>query len=174
MFSSKANPSAQAYLPPGLNGGTYVNASLKIGWKKHLGFNGEVAGRYKKGLYNGYQDFRPVLYDFNAVWSDRFTEKTGGDIMAGAGGESLIFYNQFATCPPGLTVCSIYASDSHLLVHVGGDLRYYFRGRLFVRPELHYYRVVNNFELHTGNLFRAGASVGFSFGTPEKVVKPKK
>lgn len=164
MLAGKFTSTAQSYSAPELIGGTYVNGSLKIGWKKHLGFNGEFSTRYKKGLYNGYQDFRPVLYDANAVWSMHLAPRYNADVMAGAGGETLIFYNEFAPCPSNFVVCSTRATGSHVLGHLGGDLRYNFRGRFFVRPELHYYRVFNNTEFHSGNLFRASASIGFTFG----------
>ena len=49
-------------------------------------------------------------------------------------------------------------------VHVGGGIRYNFWGHLFIRPEIHYYKIINNDDFSSGNVFRAGASIGYSLG----------
>jgi hypothetical protein len=55
-------------------------------------------------------------------------------------------------------------SSTHLLGHVAGGVRYYFWRHFFVRPEAHYYFVINNFEFHSDNVFRLGASIGYTIG----------
>jgi hypothetical protein len=47
--------------------------------------------------------------------------------------------------------------------HLGGGVRYYFWHQFFIRPEIHYYRIQNNVEFHSDNLFRASASIGYTF-----------
>jgi hypothetical protein len=47
--------------------------------------------------------------------------------------------------------------------HLGGGLRYYFWRQFFIRPEIHYYLIQNNVEFHSDNLFRASASIGYTF-----------
>jgi hypothetical protein len=163
LLSSKSGTASLAYLPPAEKGGVYPSASLQYIFKNHLGFNAEGTFRYKQGLYNGFQRFRPVLYDANAVYAHRLTDNASGDLMAGVGAETLIFYTQFNSCnnPAG---CNTYVNSNHFLVHIGGDLRYYAWRSFFVRPEAHYYFVKNNFEFHSNNILRLGVSIGYTFG----------
>jgi hypothetical protein len=51
---------------------------------------------------------------------------------------------------------------------LGGGVRYYVWHRLpnvYVRPEVHYYHIQNNVEFNSSNLFRVGASIGYTFGS---------
>jgi len=162
LFSAKSNSASQAYLPPPEKGGTFPSVSAEVVFKNHLGFSAESAFRYKQGLYNGYQRYRPIFSDVNGVFAPRVGSKTSADFMAGFGLETLAFYNQFANC--NSAVCPTSISANHFLLHAGGGLRYYFLGHFFVRPEAHYYYVVNNSEFHSGNVLRLGASIGYSFG----------
>jgi hypothetical protein len=52
-------------------------------------------------------------------------------------------------------------------------VRYYFLGNFFVRPEANWYYIRNNFEFHSDNVFRAGASVGYTFGSRPSSDKSK-
>jgi hypothetical protein len=161
LFSSKSISTSQAFLPPPEKGGMYPGASVNILFRKHLGVNAEGAFRYREGLYNGYQRFRPVIYDVNALFVSRLSDKSGLDLLAGIGGQSLIFYNKFGTC--NYSSCPITVSSTQLMGHIGAGVRYYFLGNFFARPELHYYFVKNNIEFHSNNVFRAGVSIGYSF-----------
>jgi hypothetical protein len=49
-------------------------------------------------------------------------------------------------------------------VHAGFDVRYYAFRNLFVRPEVHYYYIHNNYEFHSDHVLRLGASIGYTFG----------
>jgi len=162
VISSKPTISSQAYLPPGLRGGVYPSASVQYIFKGRLGINAELATRYKKGLYNGYQFFRPVLYDVNAAYARQYKAKYGVDLMAGIGADTILFYTQYANCPIGN--CPNLANSTHFMIHGGFDMRYYFWRNFFVRPEVHYYHIVNNYQFHSDNLLRLGASIGYSFG----------
>lgn len=163
IFSSKPTSASLAYPPPAEKGGVYPSVSAEFVFKNRFGFNAEMTVRDKQGLYNGYQKFRPLLYDANAVFAPRFGEKIGADLMAGVGGESLIFYNQFGTC--NFPSCPPRVNSNHLMFHAGAGLRYYFWKQFFVRPEAHYYFVRNNFEFHSDSVIRLGASIGYTFGS---------
>jgi hypothetical protein len=162
ILSAKYSGSSQAYLPPGEKGGAYPSFSADVIFKNRLGFSGEVAVRAKQGLYNNYQPFRPILYDFNALFAPQFGEKITAEFMAGVGGESLRFYNANGNCsyPTG---CIIHVSSNHLLVHVGGGVRYYFWHSFFVRPEAHLYWIHNNTQFNSNYVGRVGASIGYTF-----------
>jgi hypothetical protein len=163
LWSPKPLSASQAYLPPAEKGGIYAQASLQYLTEHRLGLNIEGAFRTKEGLYNGYQFFRPILYDVNALYAHRLAAKTRGDFMAGVGGETLIFY-QGTNC--GFSGgCRTYLNSNHFLIHGGVGVRYYFWNRFFVRPEVHYYFIPNNFQFHSDNVFRLGVSIGHTFGS---------
>jgi hypothetical protein len=163
ILSSTYNGSSQVYLPPAEKGGMYPSFSADVIFKNRIGFSGEVAVRAKQGLYNNYQPFRPILYDFNLMFAPRFGEKITAEFMAGVGGESIRFYDPNGSCgyPTG---CLTHVSSNHLLAHVGGGVRYYFWRSFFVRPEAHLYWIHSNNQFNSTYVGRVGASIGYTFG----------
>jgi hypothetical protein len=153
---------------PSLSGGLYVSFSGNVLLKHHLGFGGEVAPRWSRAPYgfsNGSSFFvlpyRPIFYDFNAVYGGNFNKKVAGDIMAGIGGEDLRFYTGTYTC--GTFSCTNYQGSNHFAGHFAADLRYYVWGHVFLRPEAHYYLIHDNFEFNHVNAARFAISIGYSF-----------
>lgn len=153
---------------PSLSGGLYPSFSGNVILIHHLGFGGEVAWRGSQATYGGalnnfgiVQTYRPILYDFNAVYGRTFQKKFGADLMAGIGGEDLRFYTPYTTC--GFTSCTNYVSSNHFAGHFGADLRIYVWGHMFVRPEAHYYVIHNNHEFNNANISRFAVSIGYSF-----------
>ena len=163
LWSTKPLTASQAFLPPAEKGGIYAGASLQYLTARRFGINVEGAFRAKQGLYNGYQYYRPALYDVNAVYARPLAPKIRADFMAGAGGETLLFYQQ-TNCAYS-SGCSTYVNNTHFLVHAGVGVRYYVWKTFFVRPEAHYYYIHNNFEFHSDHVFRIGASIGHTFGS---------
>ena len=90
------------------------------------------------------------------------SKKIGVDVFAGVGVAS----NRFTV----LTSCSIpgcinYTSSNHFLEDLGVGVRYYVWGHVFIRPEAHYYHIVNNTNDFTSNdVVRVGASIGYTIG----------
>ena len=82
LWSTKPLSASQAFLPPAEKGGIYAGASLQYLTEKRLGINIEGAFRAKQGLYNGYQYYRPALYDVNAVYAHPMAPKIRADFMA--------------------------------------------------------------------------------------------
>lgn len=151
---------------PSLSGGLYPSFSGIFRLKHHIGFGGEVAWRGRQAVYGvtsfgNIQPYRPIFYDFNAVYGVT-QKKFGGDVMAGIGGEDLRFYTPFFQCG-AFSGCTNYQSSNHFAFHVGGDIRYYFWGHAFIRPEAHYYVVHNNVEFNNVNVARFTVSIGYSF-----------
>lgn len=149
-------------------GGLYTTISGDVIFKRRVGFNFEANWRTKQGLdnANGGQLYRPLLFDFNGVYQPRITKKVGADLMGGIGWQSTRFYgyNYSSNC---LVFGSCYTSNNHFLVHLGGGLRYYVFGNLFLRPEVHYYHILNNTDVFTNsNVLRVGASIGYTIGGP--------
>lgn len=142
-------------------GGFYPSVSADVIFHKRIGFNWETAWRGSQGDYAG-QPYRPIITDFNAMFQPKLGKKIGADLMGGIGWQSTRFYLPF--CTNGFT-CNNFVSTRHFLTDLGGGIRYYVWGHIFVRPEVHYYHIQNNVEFDSPNLFRVGASLGYTFGS---------
>jgi len=160
LASYSATSSLQFPVQP-LRGGAFPSVSADVIFHNRLGFGGEVFWRQKQGIYGGYQPYRPIFYDFNAMFQPNFGKHAGAELQAGIGGLSTRFYSNTYTCGY-LTGCTNYTSSNHLSVHVGGGLRYYFWHSFFIRPEAHVYFVPNNHEFSNNTITRVGASIGYS------------
>jgi hypothetical protein len=145
-----------------LSGGAYLNFSGDALIKGNFGVQGEVAWRASRNLYAGFQPYRPVLWDFNAIYAPRFNQHLGAEVMGGIGAENLRFYQNFYNC--GFTGCTNYTTSTHFLGHFGGGLRLYPVGNFFVRPEAHIYLINNNHEFSSNYATRYGVSIGYTFG----------
>jgi len=153
---------------PSLSGGLYPSFSGIFILKHHIGFGVDVAWRAHQALYTEagsnflfQAPYRPIFYSFNAVYGRQLGKKFGVDAMAGIGGEDLRFYTPYFTC--GAFSCTNYTSSNHFAGHFAGDVRYYFWGHAFIRPEIHYYAVRNNVEFNRTNVTRYSVSIGYSF-----------
>jgi hypothetical protein len=167
LLSSSPYTASQNQPVVGEKGGPYPSAGFDMLLHRRYGFNVEGAWKYKQGSYPGFgETYRPILYDVNALFQPRLGKKAGLDLMVGAGGESVVFYQGYSYgCP--YASCSNFLSSTHFLEHLGGGVRYYFWHRwprVFVRPEVHYYHIQNNREFNSNNVVRAGGSLGFTFG----------
>jgi hypothetical protein len=165
LLASKNNSSSEAFQPPQLKGGTYPTISGDVLLRKRLGLNVETSWRYKTANYNGFETYRPVLTDVNALFQPQLRKKIGLDLMVGAGiARTGLSIPGNVSCGSGPTVC--YTGSNHFMEHLGGGVRYYVWHRIpniFIRPEIHYYHIQNNYEFNSGNVFRAGATVGYTF-----------
>lgn len=145
-------------------GGFYPSVSADVIFRKRIGFNFETTWRGAEGAYGGSggQPYRPIIYDFNAMYQPKLGKKVGADLMAGIGGQSTRFYVGY--CTNGFT-CNPYVSSDHFLVDVGGGIRYYVWNHVFVRPEAHFYHITNNTDVfNNNNVVRVGASIGYTIG----------
>ncbi len=144
--------------------GTYLSFGGNLLFWHDLGLNAEVTwratrSRYDFGLF-GTAPYRPLFYDFNAVYSPKFN-RISPELMAGIGAESLRIYSGQYTC---YYTCTNYTTTNHFAGHFAGGLKLYVKGGLFVRPEAHVYLVRNNQEFNGSMIGRYGASIGYSFG----------
>jgi hypothetical protein len=153
--SASGNYSAQT-----MGGGLYPSFRFDFLLHHHLGLGAEMSWRWSRNLYQGYEPFRPIFYDFNAVYAPRFG-KVGIDLMGGIGAESVRFYPGSYQC--NFFTCTNYVSTNHFLGHVGGGVKLYVHGNFFVEPEAHLYLIRNNNEFSSGRAERVGASIGYSF-----------
>jgi hypothetical protein len=166
LLSSTSTSTLVNFQPPPEHKGTYVNVSADLVKFKHrLGFNVESAWSFHQVNYDGYESYRPVFTDVNGLFQPQITKKISLDLMGGIGVASTRFYLAASCGTPG---CVNYTSSNHFMEDLGIGLRYYVWHRIprvFVRPEARYYHVQDNFEFHSGNLLRVGASVGYTFGS---------
>jgi hypothetical protein len=148
-------------------GGTYLGVSGDIvGFKRRLGINIETSWRASQADYFGaYETYRPILTDFNALFQPKLGKKVGVDLFGGIGIASTRFYVNYATSCNYFSGCINYTTSDHFMEDLGGGLRYYVWHHFFVRPEFHYYHIQNNTDVFsTNNVFRVGASIGYTIG----------
>ncbi|HEY3927930.1 MAG TPA: hypothetical protein VGL89_06130 [Candidatus Koribacter sp.] len=162
--SNQAITSAN-FFPQSVGGGFFPSVSADYLWKNHLGAQGEVAWRGKDNVYGGYQPFRPIFYDFNAMYAPYLGKKVELEALAGIGSLSSRFYTPYYNC--SAFSCTDYQSSNHLAGHLGAGVRLYVWNRVFVRPEAHFYFIRNNFEYNSEHAERYGVSIGYSFGTSD-------
>jgi hypothetical protein len=142
-------------------GGLFTNIGADVIFHKRLGFAFDATWRTSQGNYSG-QPYRPILFDFNGVYQPRISKKVGADLMGGIGWQTTRFYLPYCT---NQFTCNNYTSSNHFLMDVGAGLRYYVWGHVFVRPEVRYYRILNNTDVFSSdNVFHVGASIGYTIG----------
>jgi hypothetical protein len=144
-----------------LGGGAFLGFSGDFVFKNNVGFQGEVAWRASQNLYQGFQPYRPILYDFNLLYAPRWGKIAQPELLAGIGGESIRFYQPFTSC--SAFSCSNFVSNNHVLVHIGGALRFYLMPSIFVAPEAHAYFIHNNEEFSSNHAQRYGIKLGYTF-----------
>jgi len=148
----------------GMGGGTYLNFSGDYIFWHQLGVEGDVAWKASEGLYGGYQPYRPIFYDFNAIYAPRLGKHAQLELLGGLGGLSTRFYTQNYTCDYFTYTCTNYVSSNHFMGDLGAAIRLYAHGGIFVRPEVREYFIHNNQEFASGHATRAGVTIGYSFG----------
>jgi hypothetical protein len=165
LSSSASNSSFGSF--PSEKGGLYLNLGGDAVFFKHVGVNVETAWRASQAVYiSGTENYRPILTDFNLLYQPHLGKKIGLDLLAGIGAGSTRFYAPGPSC----SGCVNYVSTDHFMEHLGGGIRFYVWQRVFVRPEIHYYHIQsnnsinNNGAFNSNNVFRVGASVGYTFG----------
>jgi hypothetical protein len=168
VSAPSATVNSQGFLLPSIRGGAYpVFSGDLIFYKGQIGLNGEVAWRGSRSHYAGdpTQPYRPLFYDFNAIWTRKFG-RIAPEAMAGIGAESIRIYQNFQICN-GFS-CTNYVSSNHFTGHFGGGIKLYPSGNFFIRPEVHLYTVRNNNEFSSGRVVRYGISIGYTLGGEPK------
>jgi len=152
--------------PVSLTGGTYTGFSGDVLVFHNLGFGGELYWKDSRGIYGAGTinavPFRPLFWDFNAVYSPKLASHVYLEAVAGIGAQSTRFY--CSTCFDPYTNTN-YVSVNHFLGDFGGGLKLYpTKGGFFVRPEARLYLVNNNLEFSSARATRYGVSIGYTFG----------
>lgn len=148
------------------SGGLYTGVGADVIFHRRVGIGFDVNWRASQGGYGGAggEPYRPILWDFNGIYQPRLGKKLGADLFAGAGWQSTRFYTSGYTCGY-FSGCINYNTSNHFLIDAGVGIRYYVWGHFFVRPEARYYYVNNNTnDFTSNNLFKVGASIGYTIG----------
>jgi hypothetical protein len=162
-LSSPGNSFSGGAFLPGEGGGAFVGFNGDVLFRGNLGVQAEVSWKGSQGLYGGQVPYRPLFYDFNAIYARRFSKYVGAEALAGIGAESIRFYSGTYNCDY-YGDCSNYVSSTHFMGDFGGGIRFYPYGNFFVRPEMRLYLVNNNVEFSSNHLLRYGVSIGYTFG----------
>jgi len=161
-----ASAADSSHSPVSLTGGAYTGFSGDVLVFHNLGFGGEIywkdsQGTYAAGTINA-TPFRPLFWDFNAVYSPKLASHVYLEAVAGIGAQSTRFYCG-ASCFDPYTGTN-YVSVNHFLGDFGGGLKLYpTHGGFFVRPEARLYLVNNNLEFSSVRATRYGVSIGYTF-----------
>jgi hypothetical protein len=172
LWSPKNTTASVGFLPPPEKGGVYPGFSAEYLGEGHFGLLAEGFFRYHYTYYDNFQQYRPIFYDVNGVYTAEVAHKTRADFMGGVGAETVIFYAPIYACGIPTGGCRTFLNSTHFTTHVGVGIRYSVWRNVFVRPEAHWYYVPNNFQFHSNNVFRVGASVGYTFGGHAAKTKP--
>lgn len=147
-------------------GGLYTNISADVIFKGRIGAGFDASWRSIGNFAGLGQAYRPILFDFNGVYQPRLNKKVGADLFGGIGWQTTRFYSYQPTYSC-YAFGACYTSSNHFLVDLGAGVRYYVWGNFFLRPEVHYYHVLNNSDVFSsGNVIRVGASIGYTIGGP--------
>ncbi len=147
-----------------LRGGTFFGFNGDVLFLGNLGVEAEINWRTSQTIYGGQIPYRPLFYDFNAIYARRFTKRVGAEVLAGIGAESARFYSAQAQSCDIYGNCTNYVSSNHFMGDVGAGLRLYPYHNFFVRPEARLYLVHNNAEFSSSRVLRYGVSIGYTFG----------
>ena len=148
---------------PSLTGGAYPGFSGDVLFWHHVGIGGEVYWRASQSdnyLGSGF-NYRPLFYDFNAVYSPKLASHTYLELVGGIGALSTRFYTGTSCGPYN---CTNYQSSNHFDGDFGAGIKFYPKGGFFVRPEARVYLINNNTDYSSWYVTRFGASIGYTFG----------
>jgi hypothetical protein len=165
LMSFATTTDVASFQRPVEKGGTYLSVGGDIFHVRgRFGLNVESSWKYRQASYYGYENYRPIFTDANVLYQYKLAKKTGLDLMGGIGVVSNRFELLTSCGSPG---CVNYTSGNHFMEDLGAGIRYdlWHRFHLFVRPEAHYYHIQNNLGFNSSNVFRLGASIGYTLGS---------
>ncbi len=162
VTAPSASEATGNHTPQSLTGGAYPSFSADVLIFKNIGFQGEFAWKASRGVWQDVQPYRPMFYDFNAIFVPKIADRTYLELLAGLGSEATRFYQPFQICD--FNTCKNYVTINHFMGHFGVGLKLYPFKNFFVRPEAHLYLVNDNQEFSSGRAVRYGVSIGYTFG----------
>ena len=155
-----ASAASGNHQPVPLTGGTYTGFSGDVLFYHNLGIGSEIYWKANQRDYAGDPNlpFRPIFFDFNAVYSPKLARHAYLELTGGIGALDTRFY--CSTCSNGVTN---FVSDKHFMGDFGAGIKLYPKGGFFVRPEARLYLVNNNLYFSSPRVTRYGLSIGYTF-----------
>ncbi len=147
---------------PSLSGGTYLGFSGDVILRHNLGFGSDINWRASQApnYFGQGFNFRPLFYEFNAVYSPKIVKHAYLEVVGGIGALDTHFYTG-TTC--GYYSCTNYQGIHHFMGDFGAGLKLYPKHNFFIRPEARVYLVHNNLEFSSAHAVRVGTSIGYTF-----------
>jgi len=155
---------------PSLSSGVFPGFSGDILFYHGLGFGAEVFWRAGQsscpdsicGAGSGI-NYRPVFYNFNAVYSPKLASHVYLELVGGVGALD----THYSACTLSGASCGgsqLISSSNHFDVDFGGGIKLYpFHGGFFIRPEARFYWINNDTDYSSNHGARVGASIGYTF-----------
>ncbi|MGD0506620.1 MAG: hypothetical protein ABSA27_02410 [Terriglobales bacterium] len=156
---------------PSLKGGTFLGFNGDVLFWHNLGFGGEVFWKAGSsdcaidlcGIASGIT-YRPVLYNFNAVYSPKLAPHVYLELVGGIGALD----THYSSCTGVGASCGgsqLISSSNHFDIDLGGGIKLYpLHGGFFIRPEARFYWVNNGTADYSANhASRVGATIGYTF-----------
>jgi hypothetical protein len=165
LAPSASSCSGDCQVPQSLSGGAFPGVSGDVLFWHNLGVGAEVNWRASQGSGNYLAlyglNYRPLFYDFNAVYSPKLASHAYLEVVGGIGGMSTHLFecNDCGIAGGAQEV----ASSSHFNVDFGGGLKLYLKHGFFVRPEARVYWINNDTNFAGSHATRVGASIGYTF-----------
>jgi hypothetical protein len=155
-----ASAASGNHQPVSLTGGAYTGFSGDVLFYHNLGIGSEIYWKATQGNYAGDPTlpFRPIFFDFNAVYSPKLARHAYLELSGGIGALDTRFY--CSSCSFGGTN---FVSDKHFMGDFGAGIKLYPTGGFFVRPEAKLYLVNNNQFFSSPRVTRYGLSIGYTF-----------
>jgi hypothetical protein len=161
MTAPSASEASGNHAPQSLTGGAYPSFSADLVLFKNFGVQGEFAWKASRGEWLGVQPFRPMFYDFNAMYLPKLGDRAEMELLAGVGAQATRFYQPIQVCDP--FTCQNFVTINHFMGHFGVGLKLYPTRNFFVRPEAHLYLANDNQEFSSPRSVRYGISIGYTF-----------
>jgi opacity protein-like surface antigen len=154
---------------PSLKGGTFLGFNGDVLFWHNLGFGADVYWRASSANcalsvcgYSGIT-YRPVFYNFNAVYSPKIAPHAYLELVGGIGAMD----THYSECTGVGVSCGgsqAISSSNHFDVDLGGGIKLYLTHGFFIRPEARYYYINNGTADYSSNhAARVGASIGYTF-----------
>ena len=156
------------YTTPKL-GGLTSDVGASFMFMKHLGVGADLGWRDTKAAYAGLQ-YRPLFYNFDAIYQPVRTKRIAPELRAGLGGVN-VNYSYSSTSCDAFAGCSTsnqtVESSHHFQVHMEAAARIYFTNHLFLRPAVEAHYVNNFFQFGSNWVPQYSMGIGYSFGNAE-------
>jgi hypothetical protein len=154
---------------PSLTGGAFPGFSGDFLFFHNLGVGAEVFWKASSvgcsesicGVDSGIT-YRPVFYNFNAVYSPKLASHVYLELVGGVGALD----THYSACTLSGVSCGgsqLISSSDHFDVDAGGGIKLYLTRGFFVRPEARFYWINNNTDFSANHATRVGASIGYTF-----------